>query len=176
MDVNFFGLLDVTRKALEVMRDKNSPPGGLIRQVASIGGHKGTPTISIYCASKWAVEGFTESLSRELKPEWNIHVQLVEPGAFRTDATGRSMVFGEVENKAYDHLDARKTAAGRHGAEPGDTAKGATAMYELATMNEPPLRCVIGRDAYKAMEMKLEMYAENIKRFEELSTSTDVDE
>lgn len=66
MEVNFFGLLDVTRKALEVMREKNSPPGGLIQQVTSIGGQYGYPTFSIYCASKWAVEGFTEALSKEV--------------------------------------------------------------------------------------------------------------
>lgn len=66
MEVNFFGLIDVTRKALEVMREKNSPPGGLVQQVTSIGGQRGVPSFSIYCASKWAVEGFTEALSHEV--------------------------------------------------------------------------------------------------------------
>lgn len=70
MEINFFGLLDVTRKALEVMREENKPPGGKIQQITSIGGQRGVPTFSIYCASKWAVEGFTEALSHELKPEW----------------------------------------------------------------------------------------------------------
>lgn len=67
MEVNLFGLLDVTRKALEVMRDTNSPPGGLIQQVTSIGGQTGVPSFSIYCASKWGVEGFTEALSHEVR-------------------------------------------------------------------------------------------------------------
>lgn len=66
MEVNFFGLLDVTRKALEVMREKNTPQGGLIQQVTSIGGQYGYPTFSSYCASKWAVEGFTEAVSKEV--------------------------------------------------------------------------------------------------------------
>lgn len=66
MEVNFFGLIDVTRKALEVMREENSPQGGLIQQVTSIGGQYGYPTYSIYCASKWAVEGFTEAVSKEV--------------------------------------------------------------------------------------------------------------
>lgn len=66
MEVNFFGLLDVTRKALEVMRDENKPSGGLIQQITSIGGQRGVPSFSIYCASKWAVEGFTETLSHEV--------------------------------------------------------------------------------------------------------------
>ncbi|KAF2226126.1 hypothetical protein BDZ85DRAFT_213919 [Elsinoe ampelina] len=175
MDVNFFGLLDVTRKALEVMRVKNSPPGGLIQQVTSIGGQRGVPSFSAYCASKWAVEGFTEALSHELRPEWNIHVQLVEPGGFRTDWSGRSMDFGEVEIPAYDHIDPKSNAQKRNGTQAGDPAKGANAMYELATMKDPPLRCVIGTDAYAAMETKLDTYSKNVKKFEKLSNSTDVD-
>ncbi|PNS15618.1 NADP-dependent 3-hydroxy acid dehydrogenase [Sphaceloma murrayae] len=175
MDVNFFGLLDVTRKALEVMREKNSPPGGLIQQITSIGGQRGVPTFSVYCASKWAVEGFTEAISHELKPEWNIHVQCVEPGGFRTDWSGRSMDFGEVQNLAYDHIDPRSNAEKRNGTQAGDPAKGAKAMYELAIMKDPPLRCVIGTDAYAAMNTKLDTYSKNVKRFEQLSNSTDVD-
>lgn len=195
MEVNFFGLLDVTRKALEVMREKNSPPGGLIQQVTSIGGQRGVPSFSIYCASKWAVEGFTEALSHEvsidqipivlkmgadwdtqLKPEWNISVQCVEPGGFRTDWSGRSMMFGEVENQAYDHIDPRKNAQARHGTQAGDPVKGARAMYELATMENPPLRCAIGTDAYKAMQQKVKTYGESVEKFEKLTNSTDVDE
>jgi NAD(P)-dependent dehydrogenase (short-subunit alcohol dehydrogenase family) len=82
-EINFFGLLDVTREALETMRDRQTPPGGLIQQVTSIGGQRGVPLFSAYCATKWAVEGFTESLSHEVKPEWGIKFTLVEPGGFR---------------------------------------------------------------------------------------------
>lgn len=174
MEVNFFGLIDVTRKALEVMRDVNKPSGGLIQQITSIGGQRGVPTFSIYCASKWAVEGFTEALSHEIKPEWGIHVQCVEPGGFRTDWSGRSMAFGERKTAAYDHIDAEKNAKDRNGTQAGDPAKGANAMYELATMQDPPLRCVIGTDAYKAINGKLETYKENVAKFEKLSNSTDV--
>ncbi|KAK0249696.1 hypothetical protein LTR02_004705 [Friedmanniomyces endolithicus] len=95
MEINFFGLLDVTRKALQVMREVNKPQGGKIQQITSIGGQRGVPNFSLYCASKWAVEGFTEALSHELKPEWNIKLTCVEPGGFRTDWAGRSMEFGE---------------------------------------------------------------------------------
>ena len=100
MEVNYFGLLNVTRKALETMREQNNPPGGKIQQITSIGGQKGVPTFSIYCSSKWAVEGFTEALNQELKPEWNIKLTCIEPGGFRTDWAGRSMDFGESKNKA----------------------------------------------------------------------------
>jgi NAD(P)-dependent dehydrogenase (short-subunit alcohol dehydrogenase family) len=101
MEINFFGLLDVTREAMETMRDKQKPQGGLIQQVTSIGGQRGVPTFSLYCASKWAVEGFTEAVSKEVKPEWGIKFTLVEPGGFRTDWAGRSMTFAK-RHPAYD--------------------------------------------------------------------------
>jgi NAD(P)-dependent dehydrogenase (short-subunit alcohol dehydrogenase family) len=82
MDVNFFGLIAVTRKAMQVLREQK-PAGGLIQQVTSIGGQVGVPFFSIYCASKWAVEGFTETIQQEVKPEWGIKFTCVEPGGFR---------------------------------------------------------------------------------------------
>ena len=81
-EVNFFGLIAVTKKAMETMREQK-PSGGLIQQVTSIGGHIGVPSFSMYCASKWAVEGFTETVSKEVKPEWGIKFTIVEPGGFR---------------------------------------------------------------------------------------------
>ena len=105
MEVNFFGLIDVTRVALETMRERQTPQGGLIQQITSIGGQRGVPLFSVYCASKWAVEGFTEAVSHELKPEWNIKLTCVEPGGFRTDWAGRSMMFAD-RHPAYDHMNA----------------------------------------------------------------------
>ncbi|KAH6716369.1 hypothetical protein BKA61DRAFT_342250 [Leptodontidium sp. MPI-SDFR-AT-0119] len=174
MDVNFFGLLRVTKKAMEVMREQN-PSGGLIQQVTSIGGQRGVPFFSIYCASKWAVEGFTEAISKEVKPEWGIKFTCVEPGGFRTDWAGRSMSFPEKRHPAYDHMDAKKAMDQRHGTQAGDPPKGAKAMYELAIMNDPPLRVVIGTDAYKAINEKIQQYGENYKKYEKVSNSTDVD-
>ncbi|KAI4267609.1 MAG: hypothetical protein L6R38_008181 [Xanthoria sp. 2 TBL-2021] len=174
MEVNFFGLLNVTKKAMAVMREQK-PSGGLIQQVTSIAGQLGVPNFSMYCASKWAVEGLTESISHELKPEWNIKVQCVEPGGFRTDWSGRSMVFPEKRHPAYDHLDAKKRAEGRHMTQAGEPIKGAKAMYELAIMKDPPLRVVLGSDAYKAIMGKIDTYSENFKKYEKLSNSTDVD-
>ncbi|OAL30252.1 hypothetical protein AYO20_08826 [Fonsecaea nubica] len=174
MDINFFGLLDVTREALETMRDKQKPQGGLIQQITSVGGQRGVPFFSIYCASKWAVEGFTEALSHEVKPEWGIKFTLIEPGGFRTDWAGRSMTFAK-RHPAYDHLDAEKHMTARHGKQAGDPKKGAKAMYELAVMPNPPLRVAVGTDAYKAVMNKLEQYEQNYTKYAELSNSTDVD-
>ncbi|KAL8893470.1 MAG: hypothetical protein Q9192_005226 [Flavoplaca navasiana] len=132
MEVNFFGLVNVTKKAMQVMRAQ-FPSGGLIQQVTSIAGQHGT------------------------------------------DWSGRSMVFAEKRHPAYDHLDAKKRAEGRHMTQAGDPIKGAKAMYELATMKDPPLRVVLGSDAYKTIKGKVEEYSENYKKYEELSNSTDVD-
>lgn len=174
MEVNFFGLMAVTKKALEVMREQQ-PPGGVIQQVTSIGGQKGVPTFSIYCASKWAVEGFTEALSLELKPEWNIHLTCIEPGGFRTDWAGRSMAFPEKRHPAYDHIDAEAQMKKRNGTQAGDPPKGAKVFYELAVMKDPPLRVVVGTDAYAAIMDKIEKYKANYTKYEKLSNSTDVD-
>ncbi|KAH6629693.1 hypothetical protein C7974DRAFT_191017 [Boeremia exigua] len=173
MDINFFGLIDVTRKALETMRELKT--GGVIQQVTSIGGQIGVPSFSIYCASKWAVEGFTEALSKELKPEWGIKLTCIEPGGFRTDWSGRSMEFGEVKTDAYDHIDPRKNAQNRHHTQPGDPAKAAKVFYDLAVMQDPPIRCAVGTDAYKAMTTKIDAAKENVDKFKEWTNSTDVE-
>ena len=167
MDVNFFGLIAVTRKAMQVMREQ-SPPGGVIQQVTSIGGQRGVPLFSIYCASKWAVEGFTEAVAQEVKPEWGIKFTCVEPGGFRTDWAGRSMDFAERRHEAYDHVNAKETMGKRHGTQPGDPVKGAQAMYELAVMEEPPLRVVIGSDAYKVGYLFFRFRVLGLKGFEKV--------
>lgn len=174
MEVNFFGLIEVTKKAMEVMREQK-PSGGHIIQVTSIGGQRGVPTFSIYCASKWAVEGFTEAINLEVKKEWGIKFTCIEPGGFRTDWAGRSMAFPEKRHPAYDHIDAKKQMNARNGTQAGEPLKGAKAMYEVAVMKDPPLRVVIGSDAYKAIMGKIEAYGENYKKYEKLSNSTDVD-
>ncbi|KAL6704235.1 hypothetical protein ACN47E_008403 [Coniothyrium glycines] len=173
MEINFFGLIDVTRKAMETMRELKT--GGVIQQVTSIGGQIGVPSFSSYCASKWAVEGFTEAVSKEVKPEWGIKFTCIEPGGFRTDWSGRSMDFGEIENPAYDHMNPKKSAGERHGSQAGDPAKGAEVFYALAVMDDPPLRCVVGTDAYSLINKKLEEHRADVQKFEKLSNSTDVD-
>jgi len=85
------------------------------------------------------------------------------------------MAFGENKNPAYDHLDAEKSMKERNGKQAGDPRKGAQAMYELAVAEEPPLRCVIGTDAYSGISDKLEKYKTNVEKWKELSNSTDVE-
>jgi hypothetical protein len=86
------------------------------------------------------------------------------------------MAFAEAKNPAYDHIDAKKTMGERHGAQAGDPAKAGKAFYELAVVDDPPIRCIVGSDAYSYMtDTKLPSYKKNLERFEKLSNSTDVD-
>lgn len=85
------------------------------------------------------------------------------------------MIFGENKDPAYDHIDAEKQMKERNGTQAGDPPKGARAMYELATMEDPPLRCVIGSDAYTAINGKIEEYGKNYKKYEKLANSTDAE-
>lgn len=121
------------------------------------------------------MEGFTEALSKELKPEWGIKLTCIEPGGFRTDWSGRSMQFGEVKNDAYDHINPKKNAQNRHHTQAGDPAKAAKVFYDLAVMKDPPLRCAVGTDAFKAMTAKVDATKENVEKFKEWTNSTDVD-
>ncbi|PVH86560.1 NAD(P)-binding protein, partial [Cadophora sp. DSE1049] len=173
MEVNFFGLLDVTREAMVTMRNQ-SPKGGVIQQITSTGGLWGAEGFSLYCASKFAVEGFTDSIAKEVKPEWNIKFTCIEPGGFRTEWAGHSMEFTE-RHPDYDHVDIKSYMIARHGNQPGDPRKAATAMYELAKMENPPSRVVLGTDAYAKIVAKLEADTESVKKYETLSTGTNVD-
>ncbi|KAF2456035.1 hypothetical protein BDY21DRAFT_364788 [Lineolata rhizophorae] len=173
MEVNFFGLVDVTRKAIQIMREQKT--GGVIQQVSSFGGRIGVPTGSMYNASKFALEGFTEAVALEMKPEWNIKFTILEPGGFRTDWAGRSAQFPAKKHPAYDHVDGRARMAARHGTQPGDPKKGAQAFYDLAVMENPPIRCLVGTDAFALMKKKLAADEKLLVDFEKISNSTDID-
>ena len=85
------------------------------------------------------------------------------------------MAFPEKRHPAYGHIDAQKNMVARNGTQAGDPIKGAKAMYEFAIMKDPPLRVVIGTDAYKAIMGKIDAYGGNYKKYEKLSNSTDVE-
>ncbi|CRG89108.1 putative oxidoreductase C162,03 [Talaromyces islandicus] len=174
MAVNFFATLHITRAAIQLMRDQ-TPCGGVIQQITSITGQCGVSMMSLYCASKWAVEGFTESIAQEMNPAWNIKFTCIEPGGFRTNFFN-SISIQESKTPAYAHIDPRETAKALEKAQRGDPSKGANAMYELAVMEEPPLRIVLGSDALGHMLAKIEKYGADLKKYGHISTSTDADE
>jgi NAD(P)-dependent dehydrogenase (short-subunit alcohol dehydrogenase family) len=146
-DTNVLGLMEVVREVLPVLRQQR---GGVIINVASMGGRIGFPLYSIYDSSKWAVEGFTEALQYELKP-LNIKVKLIEPGVIKTDFYNRSLDSVDCGELAEDYAGILKrtdmrsagVADGR-GAEPRAVAE---RIYRAATDGSQRLRYVVGSDA-----------------------------
>jgi NAD(P)-dependent dehydrogenase (short-subunit alcohol dehydrogenase family) len=141
METNLFGALWVTQAALPFLRDQRS---GHIIQVSSIGGISAFIEVGMYHASKWALEGFSQSLAQEVK-DFNIHVTLIEPGGFSTDWGGSSAKHSE-RHPAYDAVhqasDDRR-AANRGNA--GDPTASAAAILKVVDADEPPLRCFFGK-------------------------------
>jgi NAD(P)-dependent dehydrogenase (short-subunit alcohol dehydrogenase family) len=147
LDTNLFGVVNVTRAALPVLRAQRS---GHIIQVSSIGGRVGgTPGMGGYQTAKYAVEGFSEVLSNEVRP-LGIKVTIVEPGAFRTDWGGSSMqilpVSEDYESTVGEMNRYRRAVDGQ---QPGDPARAAAVITEIARLDQPPLRLLLGSDALR---------------------------
>ena len=147
LETNLFGVVNVTRAALPVLRAQRS---GHIIQVSSIGGRVGgTPGMGGYQAAKYAVEGFSEVLANEVRP-LGIKVTIVEPGAFRTDWGGSSMhilpVSEDYEPTVGEMNRYRRAVDGQ---QPGDPARAATIITEIARLDQPPLRLLLGSDAVR---------------------------
>lgn len=139
METNFFGALWVTQAALPIMREQGS---GHIIQVSSIGGISAFPTVGAYHASKWALEGFSQSLAQEVAG-FGIHVTLIEPGGYSTDWSGPSATHSE-HNPAYAEV--REAAKNRPSAsDPGDPTATRAAILKVVDAEEPPLRVFFGR-------------------------------
>lgn len=147
LEANLLGVVNVTRAALPVLRAQRS---GHIIQVSSIGGRAGgTPGMGGYQTAKYAVEGFSEVLSNEVRP-LGIKVTIVEPGALRTDWGGSSMrmlpVSPDYEPTVGEMHRYRRAADGQ---QPGDPARAARIIAEIARLDQPPLRLLIGSDALR---------------------------
>jgi NAD(P)-dependent dehydrogenase (short-subunit alcohol dehydrogenase family) len=148
LDTNLFGVVNVTRAALPVLRAQRS---GHIIQVSSIGGRVGgTPGMGGYQTAKFAVEGFSEVLSNEVRP-LGIKVTIVEPGAFRTDWGGSSMrilpVSEDYEPTVGEMNRYRRAVDGQ---QPGDPARAAAIITGIARLDQPPLRLLLGSDALRS--------------------------
>jgi NAD(P)-dependent dehydrogenase (short-subunit alcohol dehydrogenase family) len=157
IETNVFGALWVTKAALPIMREQRS---GHIVQVSSIGGVNAFPTLGLYHASKWALEGFSQSLAAEVAA-FGIHVTIVEPGGFATDWAGPSAVHSEPL-AAYDDL-RESRARQRRSFEPGDPQATGAAILKVVDADEPPLRIFFGK---AGLEMTREEYARRIATWE----------
>ena len=169
---NLFGVFSVTRAVLPVMRAARK---GRIFNVSSLAGMRGAAFGSLYCASKFALEGFSESLAQEVAP-FGIQVTIVEPGPFRTDfLSAESIRFGAHAIADYD---AQRTALRasyeqRDGKQPGDPVKLAEAMVRLAGEAEPPKRFVAGSIAFDTIKVKLVDMQAELEHWRPLSVGTD---
>jgi NAD(P)-dependent dehydrogenase (short-subunit alcohol dehydrogenase family) len=169
---NVMGTFNVTRAVLPVLRKQRS---GHVINMSSNGGFKGVAGASMYSATKFALEGFSESLAQEITG-FGIKLTLVEPGAFRTDfLDSRSLKLGSGEIPDYDEYRARAQAvfAARNHQQVGDPARLGAAVVHLVNEPHPPLRFIAGADALKVVEDKLEAVAEETARWRELTLSTD---
>ncbi|NPT61813.1 oxidoreductase [Paraburkholderia elongata] len=171
-DTNVFGLLNVTRAVLPVMRAQRA---GHVINMSSIGGYRSVAGFGAYCSTKFAVEGLTEALHAELKP-LGIHATVVEPGYFRTDFLDASSlaVAGNVIAD-YDETsgNVRRIAPGLNHKQPGNPEKLAAAMVELVDAQAPPLRLALGTDTLKAIAEKNAYVTQETETWKALSASTD---
>jgi NAD(P)-dependent dehydrogenase (short-subunit alcohol dehydrogenase family) len=174
-DVNVFGSLNVIRQALPQMRKQQS---GHIFNIASIGGFTGNfPGFGIYCATKFAVHGFTESLAAEIAP-FGIKATVVSPGYFRTNfLEGSSLA---VPKNAIDDYKSVREVQTVHendinNNQPGDPDKAADVMIEVAAMPQPPVQLFLGPDAYNLAEVKMKDVQKDLEAVREIATATNFD-
>ncbi|MER6810511.1 oxidoreductase [Spirillospora sp. NPDC000708] len=153
-DTNVFGLADVTKAVLPGMRARRS---GNIVNVSSLGGLSAFGATGYYHATKFAVEGLSESLAAEVGP-LGIHVTIVEPGAFRTNWSGPSMKQSSVSIDDYaGTAGARRTSTlATYGSQPGDPVRAARAIIGAVEADEPPLRLLLGRVAFDVANARLD--------------------
>jgi NAD(P)-dependent dehydrogenase (short-subunit alcohol dehydrogenase family) len=170
-ETNVFGLVRVTRAVLPHMRGRR---GGAIVNLSSIGGLVGLAGSGIYNATKFAVEGLSEALAKEVGP-LGIRVMIVEPGPFRTDFLGGSLAKTGMELADYAHTagEIRAAAEKRNGAQPGDPVRGAEAIIHAVVAEKTPLHLVLGEAAYRMATEKFEGILADMKGWEELGLSTD---
>lgn len=170
-DVNVFGAVAMIKALLPFMRQRRQ---GHIINITSMGGFITMPGISYYCGSKFALEGISETLSKELAP-FNIHVTAVAPGSFRTDWAGRSMVRSARSIADYDALfdPIRQAREEKSDKQLGDPLKAASAMLDVIESSNPPAHLLLGSDALALVRQKMESFSAEIDRWEALTRSTD---
>jgi NAD(P)-dependent dehydrogenase (short-subunit alcohol dehydrogenase family) len=170
-EVNVFGTVAVIRAVLPGMRQRRS---GHILAVTSIGGLTTSPGLSFYHGSKYAMEGILESLGKEMAP-LGIYVTAIEPGPFRTDWSGRSMVHSSRTIHDYDEFyePIREARARYDGQQPGDPEKAGAAVLIVIDAGDPPKHLLLGADAMTALAASREAFDRDAARWESVTRSTD---
>ena len=173
-ETNVFGLLQVTRAFLPYLRKQRS---GHILNLSSIGGVVASPGMGFYNATKFAVEGVSESLAAELAP-FGIHVTIIEPGPFRTDFLGRSGVVAKARIADYDATagNMRKYFAENDGKQKGDPLRAVHAMMQVVESPNPPVRLLLGVSALQRLRAKLSNWEKEVAAWEQVTVGADFPE
>src|SRR3984893_6097441 len=174
METNFFGLARMIHEVLPGMRRRRR---GNIVNVSSIGGLVGFPGVGYYNATKFAVEGLSESLAKEVAP-LGIRVLLVEPGPFRTDWAGRSLKRSSHQIPEYAETAGafREGITGRSGKQAGDPVRAGEAILKALESDNMPLQRVLGRIAVETARSKIELLRRDVDAWEQTSLSADYPE
>ncbi|WP_321908197.1 MULTISPECIES: oxidoreductase [unclassified Paraburkholderia] len=170
-DVNVFGAVAMMKAVLPFMRERGR---GHILNITSMGGYITMPGISYYCGSKFALEGISEALGKEVEP-FGIAVTAVAPGSFRTDWAGRSMRRTPRSIAAYDAIfdPVRQAREEKSGKQLGDPQKAARAMLAAIEADHPPRHLLLGSDALGLVRSKLAALEDEIRTWESVTVSTD---
>jgi NAD(P)-dependent dehydrogenase (short-subunit alcohol dehydrogenase family) len=168
--VNVFGAVAMIKAVLPHMRNRRE---GRILNVTSMGGLMTMPGLSYYHGSKFALEGISSSLAKEVRP-LGIYVTAIEPGMFRTDWAGRSMVRTERQIADYDAIFApiREARSARSGQQPGDPAKAGKVIADFLNAPNPPLHLLLGPDASDYIKKEMESLRSEFSEWENVSRST----
>jgi NAD(P)-dependent dehydrogenase (short-subunit alcohol dehydrogenase family) len=173
VETNFFGLARMIHAVLPGMRRRRR---GSIVNMSSIGGLVGFPSVGYYNATKFAVEGLSDSLSKEVAP-LGIQVLVVEPGPFRTDFAGRSLKKSDKQITEYaEALAFREGLARRSGKQAGDPVRAGEAIIKVLESDNPPSHLVLGQMALETARTKLEILRREMDAWEETSLSADYPE
>lgn len=172
-EANVFGLIETTRAALPALRKRER---ACIVNLSSGAGIAGSAGFGIYNATKFAVEGLSEALAEELRP-LGLNVIIVEPGPFRTEFLGRSIVTAAREIAAYaDTAQARRQyRQANNGSQAGDPAKAVAVMLRAIDAEHPPLHLPLGPRAHAIAERKLDSFRADIAAWRDISIATDFD-
>lgn len=170
-DVNVFGLMEMTKAVLPIMRSQNC---GHIFNISSVAGLVASAGVGIYNSTKYAVEGLSEALCMEVKT-FGINVTIIQPGPFRTDFLGDSLEVAPALSAYADTAaaQARNYRHQSHNKQNGDPLKAAQIIIQLAAQENPPLRMPLGNVAMDKIHLKMEALKEELTKFEETSRSAD---
>lgn len=170
-DVNVFGAVAMMKAVLPHMRARRR---GHILNITSMGGYITMPGIAYYCGSKFALEGISEALGKEVAP-FGIAVTAVAPGSFRTDWAGRSMARTPRSIADYDETfnPVRRAREEKSGKQPGDPVRAARAMLTAIAADHPPAHLLLGSDALGLVRAKLSALNEEFNAWEAITVSTD---